>query len=164
MCRTRLRYVRCSVLQCVAVCCSVLQCVAVCCSAINACRIYVSHKTQICQSNVSVGLSRLHTDVSGTDVLSTVWRICGSVKTLYWRIWDGRMYLTDISETDVSVWRICGSHKTQLRHEFKSDKNLSWHHMWVSPHEKLPGDGVSTPMPLFCLICTIISNKTCILD
>ena len=32
------------------------------------------------------------------------------------------------------------------------------------PPEKLLGDGVSTPMPIFCLICTIISNKTCILD
>jgi len=30
--------------------------------------------------------------------------------------------------------------------------------------EKLLGDGFSTPMPPFCLICTIISNKTCILD
>jgi len=34
----------------------------------------------------------------------------------------------------------------------------------LSPPEKLFGDGFSTPMPLFCLICTIISNKTCILD
>ena len=32
------------------------------------------------------------------------------------------------------------------------------------PPEKLLGDGFSTPMPLFCLICTIISNKTYILD
>ena len=32
------------------------------------------------------------------------------------------------------------------------------------PPEKLLEDGFSTPMPLFCLICTIISNKTCILD
>jgi len=30
--------------------------------------------------------------------------------------------------------------------------------------EKLFGDGFSTPMPLLCLICTIISNKPCILD
>ena len=34
----------------------------------------------------------------------------------------------------------------------------------VTPPEKLLGDGFSTPMPLFCLIYTIISNKTCILD
>ena len=33
-----------------------------------------------------------------------------------------------------------------------------------NPLEKLLGDGFSTPMPLFCLIYTIISNKTCILD
>jgi len=33
-----------------------------------------------------------------------------------------------------------------------------------TPSEKPLGDGVSTPMPIFCLICTIISNKTCILD
>ena len=32
------------------------------------------------------------------------------------------------------------------------------------PTEKLPEDGFWTPMPLFCLICNIISNKTCILD
>jgi len=30
--------------------------------------------------------------------------------------------------------------------------------------ETLLGDGFSTPMPLFCLICTITSNKTCTLD
>jgi len=37
-----LRYVCCSVLQCVAVCCSVLQCVAVCCSALQCIlRMYV---------------------------------------------------------------------------------------------------------------------------
>jgi len=34
----------------------------------------------------------------------------------------------------------------------------------TNPPEKLLGDGFSTPMPLFCLICTSISNKTCILD
>ena len=32
------------------------------------------------------------------------------------------------------------------------------------PHQKLLGDGVLTPLPLFCLICTIISNKTDIFD
>jgi len=32
------------------------------------------------------------------------------------------------------------------------------------PPEKLLGDGFSTPVPLFSLICTIISNKPCILD
>jgi len=32
------------------------------------------------------------------------------------------------------------------------------------PPEKLLVDGFSTPLPLFCLICTIISNETCILD
>jgi len=35
---------------------------------------------------------------------------------------------------------------------------------WDMPPEKLLGDGISTPMILLCLICTIISNKTCILD
>jgi len=34
----------------------------------------------------------------------------------------------------------------------------------INPPEKLLGDGLSTPVPLFCLICTIISNKTGILD
>jgi len=33
--------VRCSVLQCVAVCCSVLQCVAVCCSALHTFIVYI---------------------------------------------------------------------------------------------------------------------------
>mmetsp|Transcript_14989 Transcript_14989/g.23877 ORF Transcript_14989/g.23877 Transcript_14989/m.23877 type:complete len:92 (+) Transcript_14989:989-1264(+) len=32
------------------------------------------------------------------------------------------------------------------------------------PHQKLLGDKFSTPMPLFCLTCTIISNKKGILD
>ena len=32
------------------------------------------------------------------------------------------------------------------------------------PHQKLRGDGVLTPVPLFCLICTIISNETGIFD
>jgi len=34
----------------------------------------------------------------------------------------------------------------------------------VLPPEKLLGDGLSTPVPFFCLICTIISNKTGIFD
>jgi len=34
----------------------------------------------------------------------------------------------------------------------------------LRPPEKLLGVGFSTSMPLFCLICTIISNKPCILD
>jgi len=32
------------------------------------------------------------------------------------------------------------------------------------PHHKLLGDGVLTPVPLLCLICTTIPNKTGILD
>ena len=32
------------------------------------------------------------------------------------------------------------------------------------PHQKLLGDGFLTPVPLFCLICSIISNKTGIFD
>jgi len=32
------------------------------------------------------------------------------------------------------------------------------------PPEKLLADGLSTPVPLFSLICTIISNKTSFLD
>ena len=31
---------------------------------------------------------------------------------------------------------------------------------YMCPPEKLLGDGFSTPMPLFCLIWTIISNKS----
>ena len=37
-------------------------------------------------------------------------------------------------------------------------------HTYICAPEKLLGEGFSTPMPLFCLIFTIISNKTCILD
>jgi len=39
--------------------------------------------------------------------------------------------------------------------------------IWTSratPPEKLLGDGFSTPMPLFSLICTTFSNRTCLLD
>jgi len=43
--------------------------------------------------------------------------------------------------------------------EFKTTKTLK-----DKPPEKLLEDGFSTPMPLFCLICTIISSKPCILD
>jgi len=32
------------------------------------------------------------------------------------------------------------------------------------PHQKLLGDGFFAPVPLLCLICTIISNKTGIFD
>ena len=32
------------------------------------------------------------------------------------------------------------------------------------PHHKLLGSGFSTPGPLFCLICTIFSNKTGLFD
>ena len=34
----------------------------------------------------------------------------------------------------------------------------------VMPHQKLVGEGSWTPVHLFCLICTIISNKTGIFD
>ena len=40
--------VRCSVLQCVAVCRSVLQCVAVCCSVLQCVAVYVSHDLHVC--------------------------------------------------------------------------------------------------------------------
>jgi len=36
--------------------------------------------------------------------------------------------------------------------------------IWMFPHQKLLGDGFLTPVPLFCLICDIISNKTGIFD
>jgi len=36
--------------------------------------------------------------------------------------------------------------------------------MRYTPHQMLLGDGFSTPVPLFCLICTINPNKTGILD
>jgi len=42
--------------------------------------------------------------------------------------------------------------------------------MYIPPEKRyvyaflLLGDGLSTPVPLFCLICTIISNKTGIFD
>jgi len=38
----------------------------------------------------------------------------------------------------------------------------NWVHL--DPPEKLLGDGLSTPVPLVCLICAIISNKTGIFD
>ena len=41
---------------------------------------------------------------------------------------------------------------------------MRWHSIWADPPEKLLGGGLSTPVPPFCLFCTIISNKTCILD
>ena len=34
----------------------------------------------------------------------------------------------------------------------------------VIPHQKLLENRILTPVPLFCLICTIISNKTGIFD
>ena len=36
--------------------------------------------------------------------------------------------------------------------------------MYTYPPEKLLGGGLSTPVPPFCLVCTIISSRTCILD
>jgi len=53
---------------------------------------------------------------------------------------------------------------TELRprdHEFI---DLMWEKSHYKPHQKLLGDGVLNPVPLFCLICTIISNKTGIFD
>jgi len=60
------------------------------------------------------------------------------------------MYL--IAESLVLGWNV-------IKDEFKTTKTLK-----DKPPEKLLEDGFSTPMPLFCLICTIISSKTCILD
>jgi hypothetical protein len=36
--------------------------------------------------------------------------------------------------------------------------------LMCNPHQKLLGDRILTPVPLLCLICTIISNKTGIFD
>ena len=41
---------------------------------------------------------------------------------------------------------------------------LSYLEHEVLPHQTLLGDGILTPVPLFCLICTDISNKTGIFD
>jgi len=49
-------------------------------------------------------------------------------------------------------------------HTYAHSGNCECEKRSQNPPEKLLGDGVSTPMPLFCLICTMISNKTCILD
>jgi len=100
-------------LQCVAVCCSVLQCVAVCCSVLQC---------DQCMSYLCVAQD---SDVS-------VWRICGSVKTAYWRIWDGRTVysltylwvcqdsiLTYLGRTYVSNWHIW-------------DRRVSLTYLWVS--------------------------------
>ena len=38
-------------------------------------------------------------------------------------------------------------------------------HIYIyTPPEKLLGDGLSTPVPLVCWICIIMSNKTGIFD
>ena len=37
-------------------------------------------------------------------------------------------------------------------------------HAYMYPYQKILGCGFSTPCPLFCLICTIISSKTGYLD
>jgi len=39
-----------------------------------------------------------------------------------------------------------------------------YEHASLTPHQKLLGHGFLTPVPLFSLICTIISNKTGIFD
>jgi len=63
-----------------------------------------------------------------------------------------------MSRLDLMMYRLCNTlqrpapHCDALQHTTK-----------YLP-EKLYGDWLSTPVPLFCLICTVISNKTGILD
>ena len=56
--------VRCSVLQCVAVCCSVMQCVAVRCSVLQCAAVCCVPVAAACQT---VHFERLHITLSGTD-------------------------------------------------------------------------------------------------
>ena len=49
------------------------------------------------------------------------------------------------------------SHMSCHVHSQKRTHSYEWSH---NPPQKLPGGGFSTPVPLFCLICTINPNKT----
>ena len=62
-----------------------------------------------------------------------------------------------------------------MRSKFTSARSAHWNlqisthshvvcHVQITPHQKLLRDGVLTPVPLFSLICTIISNKTGIFE
>ena len=54
----------------------------------------------------------------------------------------------------------CDTQGSHMKHILVSMHSQGDH----TPHQKFPGDGCWTPVPLFCLICTIISNKTGIFD
>jgi len=65
------------------------------------------------------------------------------------------------------AWRVTHSHVQPCIDESwvmsRSTHSHMTHYEFI-PHQKFLGDGVLTTVPLFCLICTIIANKTGIFD
>jgi len=77
--------------------------------------------------------------------------------------------------TGCPICRCEANSQSWMRSKFTSARSAHWNlqisthshvvcHVQITPHQKLPRDGVLTPVPLFCLICTIISNKTGIFE
>jgi len=84
----------------------------------------------------------------------------------HWRAsntWFGEPYHIESKEYDQICTDESFGHQTPCYvarpHSLKYVRDRS-----DTPHQKLLGDGFLTPVTLFCLICTIISNKTGIFD
>jgi len=76
-------------------------------------------------------------------------------------LWDSRMRLSDTPHAIIG----CDMHTTFIHTpgtHLYTHRTHTWYTFVYTPHthQKLLGCGFSTPGPLFCLICTITSNKT----
>ena len=78
---------------------------------------------------------------------------------------SGRIRMWSVAHSYVwHAWfirMICLIHMYDMTRSYLNKTHSYLCHDWFIPPEKLLGNGFSTPMPLFCLIFTIISNKTC---
>jgi len=98
-------------------------------------------------------------------VLGTMWTFYtlvprGTVKKSYWH--------TSLKVVKIVAWCFVlltqgwGRLETRPSNFFQGGSSSSRFLVWKppNPHQKHLGGGFWTPGPLFCLICTIISNKT----
>jgi len=91
--------VRCSVLQCVAVCCSVLQCVAVCCSALQGIPVRCRVSIDVIQST--------HSSTHIYCVFLTYWHFVGAILGVWCFVHRGRFAMFSRHICCVSLVNVC---------------------------------------------------------
>jgi len=111
-----------------------------------------------CSSLRLLHVEALHVEtvLAFTSSTEEGWYVC---IYMYLHIWQLLPYLhiTHLLTKWLSAYHKCNMYITNSSTNQHRTK-------LTTPHQKLLGGGVSTPGPLFCLICTIISNKRGLLD